>query len=777
MDKTRFSAAALLLVQRAGEAAGEMGSPRIGSEHLLFALLSGPETEGSRMLRQLGWEAPLWRNILLSYARSHGGRRSPVRAVSPHARQILSLAGREARALRAELVEPDHILLGVIRQEPCRAMQILEQYGADRNTVFSGVYDGLRRKSEKQRETGECRMKLAEQFCEDMLLCAQSSGPVIGRERELRTVMEVLCRQRKNNPALIGEPGVGKTAIVEGLAQKMAVGNVPEALRGKRLLSLNLASLLAGTKYRGEFEERVRDVVLEMRRAGNVILFIDELHTICGAGSAEGAIDAANLLKPALSRGEIQIIGATTREEYKKYIEKDAALERRFRAVTVPEPTPQEAERILSGLRPGMERHHCVHICPDAIHAAVALSCRYMSGQYLPDKAVDLLDESAARVRMRAETGTAPSVETRRKLLSAALDEAIRYGRFEDAERLREELKGLFGEQMRPERRREVTAAEVESTVSARTGVPLGTISETERQKMCELEQRLRNRVLGQDEAVHAVASAIRRGRTGLRDPNRPIASMLFMGPTGVGKTELCKAIAEQVYGSQSALIRLDMSEFMEKHTVSRLLGAPPGYVGHGEGGELTEKVRRQPYSVVLLDEIEKAHRDVCGILLQVMDEGVLTDASGRKTDFRNTMIVMTSNIGANTAVAGFEDRRTDGADAACLKECFSPEFLGRIDCVTTFRPLETGTLEQIARLLLSALDARAKEGGLTLAFGEEVAPWLAARCKTSGGARQFRRLIAEEIESPLADLLLQTPKTKCVSLNLSGESLCLASV
>ena len=639
---------------------------------------------------------------------------------------------------------------------------------------FSRLYGGLRRKNDKGSETEESRMKLAEQFCEDMLACAQAASPVIGRERELRTVMEVLCRQRKNNPALIGEPGVGKTAIVEGLAQRMAAGNVPEPLRGKRLLSLSLASLLAGTKYRGEFEERVRDVVFEIRRAGNVILFIDELHTICGAGAAEGAIDAANLLKPALSRGEIQIIGATTREEYRRYIEKDAALERRFRAVPVPEPSPQETECILSGLRPGMERHHRVRISQDAVRAAVALSCRYLTGQFLPDKAVDLLDESAARVRMQAEEGRAPSAETRRRLLAAALGEAMQYGRFEDAERLREELKNLLTEQsLCPE----VTQAEIAAAVAARTGVPVGMISEPERQKMRELEDRLRARVLGQDEAVRAVASAIRRGRTGLRDPNHPIASMLFMGPTGVGKTELCKAIAEQVYGSASALIRLDMSEFMERHTVSRLLGAPPGYVGHGEGGELTEKVRRRPYSVVLLDEIEKAHRDVASILLQVMDEGTLTDASGRKTDFRNTMIVMTSNLGAKAAVAGFEERRSEGRESACLREHFSPEFLGRIDCVTTFRPLGADTLEQIARLRLSALDARAKEEGLSLAFGEEVAPWLAARCGKGGGARQFRRLIAEEIESPLAELLLQAPETQHVSLRLSGEALCLASL
>lgn len=774
MERSCFSADALLLMQRAGEEAGKMGSVRIGSEHLLLALLTGPDTTGSRLLRELGWESSLWRNVLLSYTGKRREQRPPARSVSPHARRILSLAGREARQLRAELVEPDHILLALIRQEPCRALQLLELYGADRNAVFSGVYDSLRRDRENHWETRENGLRLAEQFCEDMLLCAQTAGPVIGREQELRTVMEVLCRQRKNNPALIGEPGVGKTAIVEGLAQRMAAGRVPEPLRGKRLLSLNLASLLAGTKYRGEFEERVRDVVQEIRRAGNVILFIDELHTICGAGSAEGAIDAANLLKPALGRGEIQIIGATTREEYRKYIEKDAALERRFRPVSVPEPTPEEAERILAGLCPGMERHHRIRISPEAVCAAVALSCRYLNGQFLPDKAVDLLDESAARMRMREECCHKPAAEAHRKTLASSLDEAIRCGRFEEAESLREQLRSLLGQGLA---KREVTAAQVAETVAARTGIPVGTISETERQRMRELESRLCARVRGQDEAVRAVASAIRRGRAGLRDPNRPIASMLFMGPTGVGKTELCKAIAEQVYGSASALIRLDMSEFMEKHTVSRLLGSPPGYVGHGEGGELTEKVRSRPYCVVLFDEIEKAHRDVCGILLQVMDEGVLTDAAGRKTDFRNAMIVMTSNLGAETTVAGFESQRTEGRESASLRERFSPELLGRIDCITTFRPLETNTLEEIAQLQLSALDTRAQAEGLTLALDKEIAPWLAARCKRSGGARQLRRLIADEIETPLAELLLRVPEAKRISLRLSGEALCLASL
>ncbi|MBQ7254921.1 MAG: ATP-dependent Clp protease ATP-binding subunit [Oscillospiraceae bacterium] len=564
---------------------------------------------------------------------------------------------------------------------------------------------------------GKTAMKLTEQFCEDLIALADRMAPVIGRDAETQTVMEILCRKSKNNPALIGEPGVGKTAIVEGLAQRMAKGNVPMLLRGKRLLSLDMASLLAGTKYRGEFEERVRDVIQEIRRSGNIILFIDELHTIVGAGSAEGAIDAANLFKPALGRGEIQIIGATTLEEYRKYIERDAALARRFRAVTVREPTQEETIRILQGLRPGLEMHHRLAISDAAISAAVTMSCRYLSGSFLPDKAIDLLDEGASASR-----------------------------------------------------RHVVAAEEIAEAVSKRTGIPVGRLQASERLRMQELESVLGSRVIGQEGAVRAACAAVRRGRLGLRDPDRPVASMLFVGPTGVGKTELCKALAETVYGTKDALIRMDMSEFGERHSVSRLLGAPPGYVGHGEGGELTEKVRRRPYSVVLFDEIEKADREVCAILLQIMDDGVLTDATGRKTDFRNVILVMTSNLGAAEHSVGFEQSLCGGRLDGALKAHFSPEFLGRVDCVARFESLSRETMEQIARKELSALRQRAEKSGVRMELGEAVAGCLAAQCGAEGGARHLRGLIRDAVEDPLTELLITSPETEAVCVAVEAD-------
>ncbi|MBQ7567149.1 MAG: ATP-dependent Clp protease ATP-binding subunit [Oscillospiraceae bacterium] len=573
-------------------------------------------------------------------------------------------------------------------------------------------------------------MRLTEQFCEDMLAQAAGTAPVVGRGAETETVIEILCRRSKCCPALIGEPGVGKTAIVEGLAQRMAAGQVPDRLRGKRLLSLNMASLLAGTKYRGEFEERVRDVVAELRRSGNVILFIDELHTIVGAGSAEGAIDAANLLKPALGRGEIQIIGATTLSEYRRHIEKDAALARRFRTVTVREPSPEEAARMLRGLRPVLEAHHGLRISDEAIRAAVELSCRYLTDGFLPDKAVDLLDEGASRAYLRPGEGFCFS---------------------------------------RRAERRTVTAADVAYCASKRTGIPVGDLTAPERARLRDLEDDLRRCVFGQDAAIRAVASAVRRGRLGLRDPKRPVASMLFTGPTGVGKTALCKALAQCVYGSGDALIRLDMSEYAERHTVSRLLGAPPGYIGHGEGGELTEKVRRRPYSVVLLDEIEKADRAVAGLLLQVLDEGVLTDAEGRKTDFRNTIIIMTSNLGASDAALGFAPVRQTGRRAPSLKTWFSPELLGRIDCVAPFAPLSATALTAVASAQISELCGRVKQSGVRVVCGAEVSAYLASRCDGQGGARQLRELLRDTVEDPLAALLLEDPALYGAEITLQG--------
>lgn len=605
-------------------------------------------------------------------------------------------------------------------------------------------------------------LKLVEQFCEDMVAKTATMDPVIGREQEIRMLMEILCRKNKNNPALMGEPGVGKTAIVEGLAQRMAAGCVPDRLRQKKLMSLNMASLLAGTKYRGEFEERVRDLVQEIRRSGNVIVFIDEMHTIVGAGSAEGAIDCANLLKPALSRGEIQVIGATTMEEYRKFIEKDAALERRFRPVIVSEPTPAETEHILMGLRPGLEAHHGLPISDGAVRAAVELSCRYLTGYFLPDKAVDLLDEGASRAKMRQLMSRDPRLEEKRQQLTRDMGRAVQEDRFEEAAALRDELQTVLSRQLKKTSmvHARVEAEDIAETVAARTGIPVGRLSISERSRMQHLEEHLQRRVLGQTEAVHAVAAAVRRSRMGLRDEKRPVATMLFLGPTGVGKTELCKTLAETVYGTTDALIRLDMSEFMEAHSVSRLLGAPPGYVGHGEGGELTEKVRKRPYCVVLFDEIEKAHRDVSSILLQIMDDGVLTDSMGRKADFKNAIVIMTSNLGAESmGPVGFELRDARGAETKCLKEYFRPEFLGRIDCIAHFLPLDRQTMEKIAGLELEKLRSRTAKNGLRLELGEEVCAFLAGKCGKAGGARQLRKLIREEIEDPLADALLRSPE------------------
>ena len=602
-------------------------------------------------------------------------------------------------------------------------------------------------------------MRVVDQFCVNLVEKAATMEPVIGREREIETVLQILCRKQKNNPALIGEPGVGKTAIVEGLAQRLALGQVPEILRGKRLMSLDMASIIAGTKYRGEFEERIRDLIAEMRRVGNVILFIDELHTIVGAGAAEGAIDASNLLKPALGRGEIQVIGATTLEEYRKHIEKDAALDRRFRQVPVPEPTREEARQILQGLRPGLEKHHRIEITDEAIAAAVDLSCRYLTERFLPDKAVDLLDEAAARTKLLGHRRPDPSVLAERQI-SKELDAAIREKRFERAAELRDRLQAIVRPLQALTRPRRVTAEDLAETVSARTGIPLGQISGGERQRLLMLETTLKERVVGQDQAVESVARAIRRGRAGLADQRRPLASLLFMGPTGVGKTELCKALAAAVYGSSDAMIRLDMSEYMEKHSVSRLVGAPPGYVGHGEGGELTEKVRRKPYALILLDELEKAHRDVCNILLQIMEDGVLTDTLGRTVDFKNTTIVMTSNLGGeeqHRGGLGFQPATREERVQQCLRAHFPAEFLGRIDCIAQFRPLDETALTGIAEKLLEDTASRARARGAQVRLASGAAACLARGCLgREGGARALRHAIQRQVEDPLADLLLR---------------------
>ncbi len=733
------------LLRRSWATASVLGHSCVGTEHLLIALAMQPEGLAGRLLLWQGVTAQELTGQLL-LARGRGCRFSALP-------QGLTVRARRALCAAGQPLTPEALLAALLRDGANGACRLLRRCKIDENVLFTQLYEG----QNVRREQTMQNVRLLEQFGTDLVEQADRTGTIIGRRREIETVLQILSRKHKNNPALIGEPGVGKTAIVEGVAQYIAAGRVPEALRGKRLFALDLASVIAGTKYRGEFEERVRDIINEVQRAQNIILFIDEMHTLVGAGAAEGAIDAANLLKPALGRGRIQLIGATTLEEYRKFIEKDAALERRFRPVQIREPTQEETREILEGLRPGLEAHHRLPISDAAIEAAVRLSCRYLTDKFLPDKAVDLLDEGAACAKMAQivpSSGAAQSMEEE-------LRGAVRDGAYERAAKLRDRLHSLE----RP-KKTAVTAEDVAAAVSNRTGIPIGTVSMTERQRLCSLEATLSRRVIGQDAAIRAVSEAVRRGRSGLAEEKRPVAAMLFTGPTGVGKTELCKALSEAVFGSEQAMIRLDMSEYMEKHTVSRLLGAPPGYVGHDEGGELSERVRRRPYSLVLLDELEKAHRDICGILLQIMEDGVLTDANGRHVDFRNTLLVMTSNLGSEeTASVGFGDRST--AQQRALRAFFPPEFLGRVDCIVAFDRLGRDELTQIAEHQLHTLARRAERLHLALQFQTGTAQWLAGRAeRKAGGARELRHLLQTELEAPLAALLLgeNPPERLCVS-------------
>lgn len=757
MGKPVLSREAEQTVSQARVEAVRLGHAQVGSEHLLLALLVRRSTEAAWLLETYGWESEAWRRILCRES-GRGTAGAPLaQGLSDGARSILSGAAHEASAFGAETIEPEHLLLALLRRERTMAVRLLRENGTCTDYVFTDLVmslsGGLRHGRRPERNVP---MRLLEQFCTDMAEASVHMEPVIGREEEIETVMGILCRKNKNNPALIGEPGVGKTAIVEGLAQRMAAGQVPEQLQNKRLMSVDMASVLAGTKYRGEFEERVRDLILEIKRCGNVILFIDEMHTIVGAGSAEGAIDAANLLKPALGRGEIQVIGATTLEEYRKHIEKDAALERRFRPVTVREPSKADTLRMLEGLRPGLEQHHHIRITQEALEAAVELSCRYLTAHFLPDKAVDLLDEAAARAKNRDKGGLA--AEEHRQKLVGQLSEAVRENRFEQAASLRDRLQQLLQQQKGRIQRLAVEREDIAAAVARRTGIPVGRVTQSDKERLLHLREELEQLVLGQKEAVRAVAEAVCRGRMGLADSGRPVASFLFLGPTGVGKTALCKALADCVFGSRDAMVRLDMSEYMEQHAVSRLLGAPPGYVGHGEGGELTEKVRRRPYCVVLLDELEKAHRDVTSVLLQVLEDGVLTDAMGRHVDFRNTIVVMTSNLGSSCTGLGQVGFGENGSDPTqkVVADYFSPEFLGRLDGVIKFRPLTPETMEAIAQKELTQTVRRAEAAGLQLRLDAAAAACLARRCAgEKGGARDLRRRIRRDIEGPAAQRLL----------------------
>ena len=763
MKKPAYSAALNRVLFRASRLARELGGAQTGTEHLLLALSQERISQTGRILCYQGAEGRLLRCMLLTRQEPEPAGRQGLSAAAARA---LDGAQHEADRLGAPLCLPEHLLLSLMRDDAYAAARMLSELGVDCNCVFSETYDRLRILHPAQDVKGQSELKLLELYCDNMIDRAPQMDPVVGREAELSQLMQVLSRRSKNNPALIGEPGVGKTAVVEALAQRLACGDVPQALRGKKLYCLNMANLLAGTKYRGEFEERVRDILIEIRRCGSVILFVDEMHTIVGAGSAEGAIAAANLLKPALGRGELQMIGATTLEEYRKFIEKDAALERRFRPVIVREPDRKTACRMLEALRPGLEAHHRIRITQEAIEAAVDFSSRYLTDRFLPDKALDLLDEGAAHVWLG---GPEPAEDAeRQQQLEQQLEQAVANAQYEQAAKLRDELRTLVRRQLaarRAQRTVSLTRQDIAAVVSERTGIPVGRLRQSDRERLLSLRQTLSERIIGQQAAVDAVSTAVLRGRTGLADAGRPAASFLLIGPTGVGKTELCKQLAQVVYGSQDALIRVDMSEYMEPSSVSRLLGAPPGYVGYDAGGTLTEKVRRRPYCVVLFDELEKAHRDITGILLQLLGDGILTDSMGRTVSFKNTIVVMTSNLtGPQTGKPGlgFIPDCADVRAQTVLREAFSPEFLGRIDCVASFRPLAAEDLAKIAALQLRELAGRLQKQNVTLETAPELPERLGALCANEpGGARSLRRRLQTGIEGPAAELLLRDPSVR----------------
>ena len=763
-----YETEACQLLRLAGRKARRLGHSYVGSAHLLLSIGQLPGIYG-QMLRFAGMDfavAEMMASVL--YGAGTPGLPLP-QGFSAEAKSILQGARTEAVHLHSRQIGVAHILLSLLRRENTSAYALLRLNDIDTARLFSNAAAQVQGRPSVKTTREATSMRMLEQFSEDLLAKAVSMDPVIGREKEIDMVIGILSRKNKNNPALIGEPGVGKTAIAEGLAQRMAAGNVPPQLKDKRLYSLNMANLVAGTKYRGEFEERLRDVLAEVRRSGDVILFVDEMHTIVGAGAAEGAIDAANIFKPALGRGELQILGATTLEEYRKNIEKDPALERRFRPVTVEEPDADATMAILRGLRPGLERHHRLRISDEALGEAVRLSVRYLPDLYLPDKAIDLLDEGAAHARLeelRAGRHTA------RQNLEQELHEAVKESRFEKAAELRDKMQRMAGKAIEPHKNRTVTAADIAWAVSARTHIPVGRLSVDLREKLLHLEEALRRRVIGQEKAIREVSGILQKSMVGLRDENRPLASLLFIGPTGVGKTETCRALAEELFGSADAMIRLDMTEYMEKQSVARLIGAPPGYVGYEEGGKLTEAVRRKPYCIVLLDELEKAHPDISGILLQIMEEGVLTDSTGRRVSFKNAVVVMTSNVGGELKGdgLGFQPAGRGAETRGLLRQHFTPEFLGRLDKIVHFEQLDVSARSGIVEKYLRQLQKRLNNMGIKLTWQPSLAETLVGITKGDGGARQLRRTVQERLEEPLSLRLLQCAK-KPGKLSISWEN------
>ena len=817
MYENRFTPRAQSALRLAQEAAEELGHSYVGSEHLLLGLMREEGGAAHRCLAGQSVTAEKTRETIAGIVGTGLPGLAPPQGLTPRAKRVIENAVGESNRFGGGYVGTEHLLLGILRENGTMAMRVLSSMGADPKKLQTALLQrlnasgssplsgalpggqsltgiqplsggqGLRFAREaptriaQPRREETARSKLLDQFTRSLNALAREGrlDPVVGRDREIARTIRILSRRTKNNPVLIGEPGVGKAAVAEGLAARIVSGDVPEELSGKTILSIDLAAMLAGTKYRGEFEERVKNALAEIRRMGNVILFIDELHTIVGAGSAEGAVDAANILKPALSRAEIRVIGATTRDEYRRYIEKDAALERRFQPVAVEEPSAEEAIEILLGLRDKYEAHHGLAISDEAVRSCVELSRRYLPDRFLPDKAIDLMDEACSRVRMECETRTPDlkRLEERLEAVRREKAEAIAGEDFEAAARLRD-VEEDFARQLREERARwvsgrtddliSVTGEDVAAVASEWTGVPVRQITQDEGERLLHLEEELQRRVVGQDQAIAAMARAIRRGRVGLGEPNRPIGSFLLLGPSGVGKTELCRALSAALFGQEEAMIRVDMSEYAESHAASRLVGSPPGYVGHEEGGQLTEKVRRRPYSVVLFDEIEKAHPEVWNLLLQILEDGRLTDSHGRRADFRNTVVVMTSNVGARQITSrgrlGFagEDgeqvrqRRISDQVTDELKRTFRPEFLNRIDETVVFRQLGEADLEEIAARLLDETGRRMEALGLTLRVEEGVTARLAREgFDPASGARPLRRRVQRLVEERVAEELL----------------------
>jgi ATP-dependent Clp protease ATP-binding subunit ClpC len=783
----RFTARAQEAISLSRQSAKELGHGYVGTEHLLLGLIKEGKGVAGKILISQG----ITEEVVIEKIRRIGivgnVQIADVEDFTPRAKRVLEGSLREAVKMKTTMIGTEHILLSLLKETDCIAVKLISSSGITVQKLYQLILKNLgesptNKEGEKEPSKNKTNTPVLDQFSRDLTDMSREGkfDPIIGRDREIERVIQILSRRTKNNPCLIGEPGVGKTAIAEGLAQKISEGNIPETLKNKRVVALDLSSMVAGSKYRGEFEERIKKALAEIKAAGNVLLFIDEIHTIVGAGAAEGAIDASNILKPSLARGEIQLIGATTLDEYRKYIEKDSALERRFQPVKVDEPSEDEAIDILRGLKDMYEAHHKVHIKDEAVIASVKLSNRYITDRFLPDKAIDLIDEAASKVRLSVFTAPPDIKDLERNLeeLEKEKEIAIKTEEYEKASHikkqqneLREKLDAskLEWESKNSMSNQIVDEEEIADIVSNWTGIPVKKLTEEEGERLKNLENHLHERVVGQEEAVVAISKAIRRGRVGLKDPRRPIGSFLFLGPTGVGKTELTKALAEALFGDESALIRVDMSEYMEKHSVSKLIGSPPGYVGYDEGGQISEKIRRKPYSVILFDEVEKAHPEVFNILLQVLDDGHITDSQGRRIDFKNTVIIMTSNVGARNIVSpkklgfisevdekkNYENMRKNVMDE--VKRLFRPEFLNRIDELIVFHSLTKENIREIVGIMIAQVSKRLKKNvGIDLSVSEKAKDYLANEgFDEAYGARPLRRAIQSKVEDKLAEELL----------------------